>query len=312
MSSKKRRKTRAHHGPGPSRRLGRRDQRRRAPRRERPVWSLLRKTLSSYWSSLPAFAAVVLVVAIPSQLVLAWILQRQGVESTFWHMQYQGAAEWVVGSLIVSSLYVTIHASIRNEAPQGLGSVVIWAYRRGVRAWPGMFMTRLMVSFVVGVASLPALLGVWGVTQLWPGLGRLLSSPERLEQSSPIEFAPLLLVIPLFALPLAIYLRYALTEAVVSIERRDGFEALQRSRTLTHGVRWQMLLCLLPLEIPIQALQFGVLGAAPELGPYLTAMITTFIMVLAALTGTLLVHIYRKQGGDGSPRRDGPDDNGPN
>lgn len=307
MSSKKRRKKRARHSAGA--RLDRIDPEphRRNVARARPVISLLRQTISSYWRILPSVAAVVLVGAVPSQMILAWIIQRQGVTSTFWHMQYQGAFEWVIGSLIVSALYVAIHELIRGDAPRGLGGVVPWAYRRGVRAWPGMFMTRIMVSFVVGIASFPTLIGVWGVTRLWPELGRMLSSPEAMEHASPSDFFPLLLVTPLLALPVAIYLRYALTEAVVSIERRDGFDALQRSKTLTRGARWRMLLCLLPLELPIQTLHFVVFGAAPELGPYVTALATSGIMVLGVLTGTLFIHIYIAQGGEGRPPSDGVD-----
>ena len=273
---------------------------------EATVRAMLGRTFVCYGRALPRVAAVMLVGAVPSQLVLAWLLERYGVTSPFWEMQYQGLVDWIIGSLIVGAIYPTIFEATSGDDGRGLIGAVGWAYARGLRSWAGMFVTRTMVSFVFGIAALPVLAGVWGVGRLWPDLGQTLTDPERILEASAADIAPLLLVVPLVAIPVGVLLRYVLVEAVVSLERIDGLAAMQRSASLTKGARWRILLCLLAVGLPPQAAMYVVVGASSEVGAVASALLSSAVMVFGALRATAYVVIYEVQGGEAPALRVAP------
>ena len=178
-----------------------------------------------------------------------------------------------------------------------------WAYRRALSVWLGTFLTLMMVSFAVVIPGLPVLGGLYLIQRRWPALGEVVTDPSRVVSLSPGELAPLLLMLPLLAPPVYFFLRYALAEVVVALERTDGFEALQRSKALTLGARSKLLVAMVVLDGPVLAVGLGIEGLADSVSPWAGSFATAFSMVLAALPGTFLVHVYLAQGGDAVDRR---------
>ena len=199
--------------------------------------ALLLRSLRGYVRALPAIAVVGLAGAIPMQLVVTWLMVHQGIAGDLiWEWRYQGLADGILGCVISAALYLTIHRCLVQGPPSlvGLPRVLGWAYRRAVGVWLGMFMTRMMVSFVIALPALPLLGGLYLITRRWPEFSQVITHPGS-ASPNPATLLPFLILVPLLALPLFYYLRYALIEAVVSLERTDGFEALRRSQTLTDG-----------------------------------------------------------------------------
>jgi hypothetical protein len=244
--------------------------------------------------ALPVIVGVTLVGPLPLQLALSWILVRQGIwDQPLWRLQYQGIADWVVGSLLVAALYIAI-ADVAAGAERGGRCVGVGgAYRRALRAWLGMFLTRMMVSVVVGVAALPALLGLWLAGRLSPGLAAALRDPASLADLGPAGLAPLAIVVPFLVPAALVYLRYALVEPVVALERVDGFEALERSAGLTAGVRLPLARSLLPLVAALEVVGLAVSAAGDALGPWASALATAASGLVFCLAGCLLVVVHR-------------------
>jgi hypothetical protein len=271
------------------------------------VWTLIRRALASYVRALPVIAVVGLIGAIPMQLAVTWLLSHQGIgDDAVWELRYQGLADWLFGSLISPAVFLVIHRSI-VEASRGERTGVLvmlgWAYRRALSVWLGTFLTRMMVSFAVVIPGLPVLGGLYLIQRRWPALGEVVTDPSRVVSLSPGELAPLLLMLPLLAPPVYFFLRYALAEVVVALERTDGFEALQRSKALTLGARSKLLVAMVVLDGPVLAVGLGIEGLADSVSPWAGSFATAFSMVLAALPGTFLVHVYLAQGGDAVDRR---------
>ncbi len=265
-----------------------------------PGVSFIGEALRLWVRALPRIIGVTVLGGLPIQLLLAWIFIHQGLEDdALWQMQYQGIADWVMGSLVIAALYQTIHGSLVGDAGLGWTSAISAAFRRGFHVWVGMFVTRMIVSVVVGVAMFPVLGGLWVAGRLSPRLTQVMGSPENIMTFSAAELAPLLIIVPLLIPPFLVFLRYALVEPIVAIEGIDGFEALQRSKALTTGARWSLVKGLLPLVLPLEVLSFIVASVGSQLGPWGAALLTTTNMVLLSTTGCLLVVYYRIRGGDG-------------
>ncbi len=267
--------------------------------------SLIRRALGSYWRGLPRIAAVALAGALPMQLLVAWIIEAQEITDAFWQYQYQGLADLLLGTLIVTAVYTAIHDSIEGTSPKSCVQAIGQAYLKGLKAWTGMFITRFMVSIVVGLVALPVLAGVWVVSQAFPQVAQQLAAAENPEAIDVGALWPLVLVTPLFIPVLAIFLRYVLTEPLVALRRIDGFEALEASKALTKGVRLRVLAGMLVLTLPVDVIFLLVSTSTSLLGPWVAAVLTACTMVLAAISGTFLVHVFIEQGGpEVIPRRD--------
>ena len=282
----------------------------RRPSASPKTLELIGRALKSYFSAFPLIALVGLAGAVPLQLAVTWLLHRQGiVGDTTWEWRYQGFADWLFGSLIAPALYFAVHRSIleRDAAtpPRGGSHLASFgaSYRRGVSVWLGMFLTRMMVSFAIMIPALPLLGGLYLLNQRFPALGRMMTDPSAASSITPEMLIYALLLLPLLLLPLFFYLRYSLAECVVALERTDGFEALGRSRTLTDGAKWKLLLGMVLLDTPVLLVGLLLEGLAVEVSPWAGALATAVTMVLAALPGTFLVHVYLAQGGDAVDRR---------
>jgi len=262
---------------------------------------LLSRTLKTYVKVLPQITLVALAGSLPLQLFIAWLIEQQEGDSALMMMQYQGLGDWVFGSLIVAALYNTIYDAVIGADDKGLIATLISSYKRGLRAWVGMFVTRMMVSIAVGVSAAPTLAAFWAIGKFWPDMPQVSLVEGNVPTEAWGKLAPLILATPLLALPIMLYLWYVLTEIVVAVERIDGFSALQRSRELTRGIRWKILAGLAPLVIPLQILSFWLLGISEALGPWLSGLLTALTMVIIAIVGTFLAHVYVAQGGTGRP-----------
>jgi hypothetical protein len=267
---------------------------------------LLKRSLTSYARAFPSIALVGLAGGLPMQLLVVWLLLRQGIQDdAVWVMRYQGIADWILGSLIAAALYRTIHRSIAEGPPRAseLTGRLGWAYRRALGVWLGMFLTRMMVSFAVMIPGLPILGGLYLLGQRWPLLFRLVSDPGAVSELDPAMLLWLLAMVPLLALPMFFYLRYQLADTIVSLERTDGFEAMQRSKQLTTGAKWKLLWGVIVLGLPIELLWLLLSGLGDAIDPWAGALGNAIGMVLAALPGTFLVQVYLSQGGDAQDRR---------
>ncbi len=266
---------------------------------------LLRASLKTYVSALPAIATVALAGAIPLNLALTWLMERQGIAGDrLWELRYQGLADLILGSLIGPAVYLAIHRVIARGPPRTaeLPRVLGWAYKRAVGVWIGMFLTRLMVSFAVMIPALPLLGGLYLINRRFPELSALATDPAA-APIRPEMVLWLLLLVPLLVPPMYYYLRFILAEVVVSLERTDGFEAMQRSRALTRGVKWKVLLGLTALEVPIFLLGLALEAIGDGINPWAGALGTAASALLLALSGTFLVQVYLSQSGDAQDRR---------
>jgi hypothetical protein len=268
---------------------------------------LLRRSLTTYAKALPAIAAVTLAAQLPTQIFLGVIFERRGITSSFWQEQYRSLGDLVIGSLILPAIYSILYQSTQGQRLADLPRTLRWAYGRGlfgwVWTWLGMFMTRFLVSFVVGAAMLPAMAGAWGVSRAWPEIGRLVAAPEQLASaavSAPTALAPLLLAAPLLALPLVIFLRYALAEPAVALERVDGFEALKRSQELVSGagVKWRLLAGLVVLDLPYEAASMALPEIAAPLGQVAVGAAKACCLVLGVVLAAFLVEVFLAEGGE--------------
>ena len=284
--------------------------RRVRPRSETPgTLTLARRALKSFFLAFPTLALVGLIGAVPLQLAVTWLMQRQGiVGDALWEWRYQGFADWIFGSLIAPALYFAIYRSIVEREAQetdrkGRLLMLGASYRRGVSVWLGMFLTRMKVSFAVMIPALPLLGGLALLNRRYPELGRLMTDPSSASSISGEMVLYLVLLLPLLMLPLFFYLRYSLTECVVALERTDGFEALRRSRGLTDGVKTKLLVGMILLDTPVLIVSLILEAVAAGVSLWAGALATAVSMVLAALPGAFLVHVYIAKGGDGEDRR---------
>lgn len=274
--------------------------------------ALLRRSLATYFKALPAITVVTLAAQLPTQMLLGVIFERQGITSSFWQEQHRSLGDLVIGSLVLPALYAVLYRAARGKRLSDLPQTLRWAYGRGlfgwVWTWLGMFMTRFLVSFIVGVAMLPALAGAWGVSRAWPAIDQLIRAPEQLASvaaSDPTALAPLLLAAPLLALPVALLLRYALAEPAVALERIDGFEALKRSQDLTTGVKWRILAGLVVLGLPYEAALLALPQAIASLGQVAAGAARACCLVLGALVGAFLFEVFLARGGKPSAEQPG-------
>jgi hypothetical protein len=94
----------------------------------------------------------------------------------------------------------------------------------------------------------------------------------------------------------------------VALEGKDGFEALQRSRTLTSGAKWRILWGVILLGLPYEALAFTVPEAVASFGPMVVGAARACCLIVTAMAGAFLVEVYRAQGGEAirerKPRED--------
>jgi hypothetical protein len=235
---------------------------------------------------------VAVVGGLPVQLALAWWLgSRVDEVSAFWQRQYQYMVYLLWGPLMTPALLGTMWAVAQDKLPRPWSQAIRWAYCLGWKRWLGTFLTRLMVGFVLGLAALPLWGGLWLIGRRWPELAALVSAGDWGGLTWGGLF-PLLLLLPL-ALPMVVfYLRYALAEVVVTVEGIDGFEALQRSRELTRGRLWPLLLVLLPLVVPATIVDEASM-AVGGVNLWAGAVTATVAPIAIALVGMLLLLLYR-------------------
>jgi hypothetical protein len=250
--------------------------------------------VSTFVSSLPTLAAVVLATALPTQLLLAWIFIRLGAESNAGsQVLFQSFADLIVGSLTIPATYVALREAIERRSAPLLGRVGR-AYRRAVGVWVGMALTRLVAQFVVSVTGLlPMLGGYLVVRHLAPGLAGVIEDPWAvIASASPRELALLAAVLPLGAGGVVTYLWYALAEPVVALERLDGFAALQRSKALTQGLRKRILAGMVLLGGPIVVGDSLLTGVGARHGVWLGAIVGSALLVAWVLPSSFLAHVF--------------------
>lgn len=288
--------------------MPRRRRKGKEPQRSSPksptVGGLLRESFASLRSVVGVGAFVIIAGALPIQLIVTAVFVERGLTGdSLLLLQVQSLIDWVFGSVIISAVYNTL--SLRSERSEelSLGQTVVRAYRKGLKTWLGLFLTRGMVGFVVGIAALPVFLGLWLVGRLSPGLAALTSDPSAISGLGIGDFLPLLLVVP-FAIPgVIIFLRYLLADAVVSLEGIDGFLALQRSRTLMRGRARVVFLALLPLLVPLEALGMLTAASISVVGVWIGAFLTVGMMVLNLSLEVLLFRVYRASSLEHPPPR---------
>jgi hypothetical protein len=259
---------------------------------------LLRETFAALHSVLWPCSVVVVVGALPLQLTLTAVAVSRGfTDDSLLLLQAQALIDWVFGSVIISAVYATLAARLEGRQRQSIAALLRLAYRNGLRTWIGLFLTRGMVGFVVGIASLPVLLGLWIAGRISPRLMALTADPSAVATLSLSELAALLIVIP-FAIPaLSVFVRYLLADAVVALEHVDGFEAMQRSRALMQGAGGAALLALLPLLLPLEILGLLTARSGDVVGPWGAAVFFVGMMVLNVVVEILLFQLFRQRGG---------------
>jgi len=257
---------------------------------------LLRKSLRMWWRGIAPIAVTVCLGTVPVQLLLAWALSSQGLEGdATWMMRYQGLVDLALGPLVLAAVLISIK-QVLDEGGAGALSSALSSYRQAVGVWGGMFLTRIMVAFVLLVSLIPLLAGWLVVTHFSPAAARLLTEPAyEVLVEQPADLWPLLFLLPLGVGAVLVYLWYALSEVVVAVERKDGFEALRRSRALSKGARRQILGVLILFGIPLFALEQAVASLAVSHGIWVGAALFCVYGLAATLPATVLVRIHHRQ-----------------
>jgi hypothetical protein len=255
--------------------------------------------LRLFRSAFVPLVAVALVGWLPLQLGIAWATPSLDLANDrMTRMMVVAFSDWVFGSYIYAACYLTLYGCAEGRAPKSVLATLGWAYRRALRLWPGMWLTRFMVSFVVGVASFPLLAGFGALQRYAPESAYIISDLDSLYDVDSADLLPLLLLIPLLIPPIFIYLRYMLAEVVVALGRTDGFDALQKSRALTEGFKKRLVVAVLVIGVPVEIVTGIATLVGQALGLYGEAVFAAITMVGYSVSAALFVHFYLLRGGD--------------
>jgi hypothetical protein len=197
----------------------------RAPRRpEFGTGMLLARTFGVWFGRLPAFLVITVIVFAPLGLYTWWLIRA--------------ASE---GEQPTTELGVHVQAAVQEMLGHVCGAVAAGAFAFGVFHSLQKQRVGLMRCVSLGLARLPAVLGVALVTGLIVGL---LSVPSKLVSDKGIVLQ-LLLLLP------AIWVQVILCTAVPAavIERTGVGDSLARSAKLTQGHRLSIFLAWLSIVV---------------------------------------------------------------
>lgn len=127
---------------------------------ETATWSgLLKTTLKVFFENILLIAKIVIVVALPVELVKNYYIYAVGLRNDQWHMMLIDTVVFgIVSALIVPALYYALIEVFRNGTAPSLGSSYKWGFRRYLRvfgnrliagAWIGFGLVFLVIPGVV-------------------------------------------------------------------------------------------------------------------------------------------------------------------